>query len=346
MIRRKIQEFFKDKKTDDSKQIEEFFKTCKVSNFKDFGFQQRTFYEFMKEHNISWKDGEIAGPSDEWIQSKIREQMHFYFSDANLPRDNFLMKEIAKSEERLVTLAVFKKFKLIAKWSTNIEDLKSAISSSKKLELDATKKNVRRKEKCTITRWDIERRITKIHGYRFAKGKVNLLKMKEYFSQWGLVDAVFPRKPRKGYIGSIEVIWGDEKTAVNFRTQQTLKYQEDELTIKQEVATDEFDHCFKFDKATYMFRDMKKWLKELGLEVKRAEILNGKTYIWGKNTFADIEKALAKAEDAKKYGEYSAVEQGEYDQVFTLFNQFRPFRQQDKFKKQRKEKRYKKDTQS
>lgn len=343
VIRRKIQEFFKDKKTDDSKQLEEFFKTCKVSKFKDFGFRQRTFYEFIKEHNISWKDGEVAGPSDEWIQSKIREQMHFYFSDANLPRDNFLLKEIAKSDERWVTLAVFKKFKLIAKWSTDIEDLKSAIASSKKLELDAAKKNVRRKDKCTITKWDIERRTTKIHGYRFAKGKVNLLGMKEYFSQWGLVAAVFPRKPKHGHVGSLEVVWGDEKTAVNFRTQKTLTYQEDELTIKQEVVIDKFDNCFKFDKATDKFIDLKKWLKELGLGIYRAENLNGKTYIWSKNTFADVEKALAKAEDAKKYGEYSAVEQGEWDQVFTLFNQFKPFQKKDKFKKQRNAKRYRKD---
>ncbi|XP_030464781.1 la protein 1 [Syzygium oleosum] len=53
----------------------------------------------------------MASPSlDEETAKKVHRQVEFYFSDSNLPRDNFLKKSIGESEDGLVSLALICSF--------------------------------------------------------------------------------------------------------------------------------------------------------------------------------------------------------------------------------------------
>ncbi|KAF8034617.1 hypothetical protein BT93_C0811 [Corymbia citriodora subsp. variegata] len=53
----------------------------------------------------------MASPSlDEEVAKKVHRQVEFYFSDSNLPRDNFLKKTIGESEDGLVSLALICSF--------------------------------------------------------------------------------------------------------------------------------------------------------------------------------------------------------------------------------------------
>lgn len=49
-------------------------------------------------------------PLDEETSKKVLRQVEFYFSDSNLPRDNFLKKSISESEDALVSLALICSF--------------------------------------------------------------------------------------------------------------------------------------------------------------------------------------------------------------------------------------------
>ncbi|KAL0281644.1 UNVERIFIED_CONTAM: hypothetical protein PYX00_002568 [Menopon gallinae] len=91
------------------------------------------------------------------LYAAIRERMEFYFSDANLQKDRFLTRLLAKSPE--VELEVFLKFNKILQLTDDVRDLTKALKKSEMLQLTEDKSRVFRttpiKEKsnadeCTI----------------------------------------------------------------------------------------------------------------------------------------------------------------------------------------------------
>jgi len=330
-IRRKIQEFFKDKDISDPKLIQSFLEENEVEKFGDFRFPERTLQVFVEEHGLAGQDGKISAPSADFTQKKLREQLEFYFSDANLPNDDFMLKEIEKSEERWVQLSVFKKFKLIIKWSDKMEDLVSALETSAELEVDDKKKKVRRKNKLSVTKWDILKRTTVIHGFKFAKRKTNLQSMKEFFQTWGEVHALFPRKQKRRKnkdgipSGSVKIIWSDEPTAEQFRQQKSVDYQNQQFTISQAREWGNFDRCFRLDGVKNFddHKSVRTWLSEHKVKVKRVEKNEKFIYIWSHDSAEKSVETLQKIEDSdKKYGGASAITQEEYDLLLQLFKKF------------------------
>jgi len=330
-IRRKIQEFFKDKDISDPQLIKNFFEENGVTKFGDFYLPERSLKVFVEEHGLVGQDGKICAPPADFTKKKLREQMEFYFSDANLPNDDFMMKEIQKSEERWVQLSVFKKFKLVQKWSDKMEDLVSALETSAELELDDKKKKIRRKSKLTATKWDILKRTTMIHGFTFAKNKTNLQSMKEFFQTWGEVHALFPRKQKKKQSkdampkGSVKIIWSDEPTAENFRQMKSVDYKDQQFTISQLREWDNFDRCFRLDgvKNFDSHKNLKAWLTEHNVKTKRVEPTEKYIYIWGQDSAKKAVDILGKIEDSdKKYGAASAIVPEEYDLVYETFKKF------------------------
>lgn len=323
-IRVKIQNFFKDKNPESEKDIAAFLESEGVKRFKDFWFPERSFKAFITEHNISWDGGNITGPSDDFIQEKLQAQMEFYFSDGNLPRDKFLKNEISKSEERWVKLAVFKKFKLVQKWSDKTEDLVKALAKSGFLQLDAKQEHVRRITPLTITRLGLMKRTTIVHGFKFLKGRKNLPAMKKYFEQYGAVAALFPRVPKRGHLGAVEIIWVDEPTAEAFRDKKTINYEGTDFTINQTKAWEHFEKCFrleggKFDGHT----GVKTWLRDLGVAARKVETSGELIYVWA-NTYA--KEAVNTIKNAKekenKYGVPHMLKEEEYDLVKRLMKHF------------------------
>ena len=141
----------------------------------------------------------------------IREQMEFYFSDANLDGDVYMKNSIAEREDRYVPVQNFLKFNRIQKMSATVEDILNACEASRTLEVDRKHELVRsrkpfvpdpRRQYRTVSIRGFDRTETldtlKVY-FRKNVGKVNKILMKKstakgtgdkYFS--GMVDVELP----------------------------------------------------------------------------------------------------------------------------------------------------------
>ncbi|KAL3876628.1 hypothetical protein ACJMK2_034446 [Sinanodonta woodiana] len=78
------------------------------------------------------------------IYKKIREQMEFYFSDANLHKDRFLKKKMEESADGYVALSLFLTFNRIQALTVDVSVLAKAVSHSDFLQLNEDRSSVRR----------------------------------------------------------------------------------------------------------------------------------------------------------------------------------------------------------
>lgn len=84
------------------------------------------------------------GPLD--LASRIVKQAEFYFSDANLPRDKFLLAEVGKNEDGWVRIATIASFARMKRMTENVALIADALAGSKSLlEINADKTMVRRR---------------------------------------------------------------------------------------------------------------------------------------------------------------------------------------------------------
>jgi len=141
---------------------------------------------------------QVVAPSAE---DKIVKQMTFYFSDDNLPNDDFLLKEVAKDTEGFVPLDIFLRFKRIKELTSDVSVIAKAIeasSSSSLLTLSEDKQKVKRATPLPAHIDDTDRTI-------YAKGfklypEPSIEELTQFFSQYGQVSAVRLRRyvsPRK-----------------------------------------------------------------------------------------------------------------------------------------------------
>nr|CAI5841366.1 unnamed protein product [Callosobruchus analis] len=77
------------------------------------------------------------------LYNSILQLMEFYFSDANLSKDRFLMQLL--QNDPYVEVDVFLKFNKIRKLNCSAEDIKKAIGKSESLELSEDREKVKRK---------------------------------------------------------------------------------------------------------------------------------------------------------------------------------------------------------
>ncbi|KAL1438061.1 hypothetical protein MTO96_010405 [Rhipicephalus appendiculatus] len=74
----------------------------------------------------------------------IRDQMEFYFSDANLRKDRYMNDLVMRDEEGYVDLEVFLTFHKIRALTSDVKDIAGAIATSKLLRMDEEHKRVQR----------------------------------------------------------------------------------------------------------------------------------------------------------------------------------------------------------
>lgn len=74
----------------------------------------------------------------------IRDQMEFYFSDANLRKDRYMNELVQKDKERYVDLEVFLTFHKIRALTADVKDIVGSIATSELLQMDEEHKRVRR----------------------------------------------------------------------------------------------------------------------------------------------------------------------------------------------------------
>ena len=141
----------------------------------------------------------------------IREQMEFYFSDANLDGDVYMKNSIAEREDRYVPVQNFLKFNRIQKMNATVGDILDACAASRTLEVDRSHALVRSRKPfvpdprrqyrtVSIRGFDKTETLDSLKDYfRENVGKVNKILMKKstakgtgekYFS--GMVDVELP----------------------------------------------------------------------------------------------------------------------------------------------------------
>lgn len=231
-LREKILTTFAKKKPENA-DIDKFYASVGITNFKDLLQQQQNFFQFCKDHCISWNaEGEVSGPTDEQKKQKLLTQTEFYFSDGNLPRDNFLLKAIQREDnpERWFQLKVLLRFKLVKKWTTDTEYLAAALAPSTTLELNDSKTCVRRKDKLELTRDMLDKRTTAVHN---CPTDLTMDQFHEYFSKFGPVLAIFPKRGKKSTPkGVVDVVWKTEEVATQFVELKTVTFMKHDLKIQ------------------------------------------------------------------------------------------------------------------
>ena len=75
---------------------------------------------------------------------QIREQMEFYFSDSNLPRDTFLMNKISEDPQGWVSLELIAKFKRMSMMGATTSMMIESVRDSKTVEVNAEGTRIRR----------------------------------------------------------------------------------------------------------------------------------------------------------------------------------------------------------
>eukprot|EP01138_Halocafeteria_seosinensis_P000701 gb/GECG01000717.1/.p1 GENE.gb/GECG01000717.1/~~gb/GECG01000717.1/.p1 ORF type:complete len:357 (+),score=59.08 gb/GECG01000717.1/:1-1071(+) len=80
-------------------------------------------------------------PKDE----RIRRQIEFYFSDANMRRDKFLRSKVEAEPQGFVDLSILVTFNRLKELSTDYEEICNAVKDSEVVQVSADKTKIRRK---------------------------------------------------------------------------------------------------------------------------------------------------------------------------------------------------------
>jgi len=199
-----------------------------VGCFKDLGLG-RKWRKFLQFNGIDWKNGKVTYPSEEDIQRKLKKQCEFYFSDGNLPKDDFLLEIINKESnpEKWVDLTVILTFKLVQKWCDNVADLAKALSKSEEIEVSECKTKIRRVKELTLTAKDLEERTTQLSGMSVG---YTLTDLKEFLSSHGGILAIFNRRLRPPKT-MVDIIWATKEAAEKFAESKNITYKNNECKI-------------------------------------------------------------------------------------------------------------------
>eukprot|EP00897_Mesotaenium_endlicherianum_P007058 jgi/Mesen1/6380/ME000329S05546 len=129
------------------------------------------------------------------VKAKLMKQVEFYFSDQNLPTDNYLMKFLKKDPEGFVPLAViagFKKVKVLAPKNSSapsiVSLLTTALRSSSQLVVSDDGKRVRRAQ--PMVEFDIAETQSRMVVAENLPADHSIQAMEKLFAQVGRVKMV------------------------------------------------------------------------------------------------------------------------------------------------------------
>lgn len=130
-------------------------------------------------------------------ESKVRQQVEFYFSDSNLRRDNFLKAAIAADTEHFVPIATLLTFNRLKALTTDAEYIAEALKSSNVVEVSSCGSKVRRTSELNPIDTSKDRTVY-IKGYPIDDPSVTIEEIARIFSEHGKVLMVRLRKDQNG----------------------------------------------------------------------------------------------------------------------------------------------------
>ncbi|KAM7353735.1 la autoantigen-like [Cochliomyia hominivorax] len=177
------------------------------------------------------------------IEKKIIQQVEYYFGDANLNRDKFLLEQISKDEEGWVPFSVLLTFKRLAALTTDSNVIADALmkSDSGLVEISDDKLKIRRHPEKPIPEHNEERRKEIMSRTAYVKGfplDCDIDTLLKYFADFEKVNHVNMRKyldkPSKTYKfkGSVFVTFETKEQAEKFIEMTEPEYKNNKLICK------------------------------------------------------------------------------------------------------------------
>ncbi|XP_010271823.1 PREDICTED: la protein 1 [Nelumbo nucifera] len=187
-----------------------------------------------------------TAPLDEETSKKVLRQVEFYFSDSNLPRDNFLKKSVSESEDGMVSLALICSFSRMRS-HLGLGDLKpddvseetvravaQTLRNSASLKVSEDGKKVGRSTELLKPEEVIEQVNIRTIAASPLEYNVKLEEVESFFDKYGKVNSVrLPRHiaDKKVFCGSALIEFSSEEDAENV-LKQSLIYAGTELKLK------------------------------------------------------------------------------------------------------------------
>ncbi|XP_077219651.1 la protein 1 [Tasmannia lanceolata] len=201
---------------------------------------------------------------DEETAKNVLRQVEFYFSDSNLPRDNFLKKSIDESEDGLVSLALICSFSRMRN-HLNLGTIKSedvsdetvssvaeTLRKSSLLKLSEDGKRIGRSTEIQKLEEVIEQVDIRTIAASPLEYDVKLEDLESFFGQYGKVNSVrLPRhvSDKKYFCGTALIEFSTEEDAKNV-LEQSLVYAGADLELKPKKEFDsERGKMEQFDKS-------------------------------------------------------------------------------------------------
>lgn len=173
-------------------------------------------------------------------ERKVIRQIEYYFSDANLRRDKFLMGKIAEDEEGWVTISVLLTFKRLQQLSDDAKVIADAVEKSKVglVQLSADREKLRRHPENVLPEFNEDRRKEIQSRTAYAKGfplTTEMTQLIEYFNDFDKVVNVAMRKyycqKEKKYLskGSVFVAFATREQCEEFVKKPRVQFEDKDL---------------------------------------------------------------------------------------------------------------------
>lgn len=174
------------------------------------------------------------------LDQKIIRQVEYYFSDYNLPRDNFLKQQISV-DDGWVAVDIMLKFQRLAQLTKNPDAVLGALKKSKSglMEVCDSSKKIRRSKDKPVPEESEERKLQikqrTVYCKGFPREGTNIDKILEFFKDYSTVENIkmryFPDKvtDKSKFKGSVNVTFATREMAENFIKEETVKYNDHPL---------------------------------------------------------------------------------------------------------------------
>ncbi|XP_056389990.1 lupus La protein isoform X2 [Hyla sarda] len=170
------------------------------------------------------------------FDTKISEQVEYYFGDHNLPRDKFL-KEQMSLDDGWVPLETMIKFNRLSKLTTDFGKIIEALKKSKTglIQIDEEKNKIRRSPEKPLPEVTEEYKNALKTRSVYIKGfqpDTTLDEIKEWLEGKGPIQNIQMRRTlQKTFKGSIFLVFDTEEATKKFLENRDLKFKEADMII-------------------------------------------------------------------------------------------------------------------
>ncbi|XP_011169375.2 la protein homolog [Solenopsis invicta] len=176
----------------------------------------------------------------EALLAKIKAQVEYYFSNANMQRDKFLIEQ-TKLDEGWIPMSIMLNFKMLAALSKNANVILKALETSDLIEISEDKKKIRRSPKHPLPEYNEEYRKAQEARTVYVKGfpmtGTTIEELKAFFEPYKPFETIMMRRYQDKnkvyqFKGSIFIQFETVDGAKALMSVESLKHQDTELIRK------------------------------------------------------------------------------------------------------------------